>query len=297
MTYATPEAFRQALEARIRKASREREQPIARVRQLIVFDRFLARVFLVLGDRVIVKGGAALEIRLARARTTKDIDLRVSGGSDDLLDILRRACELDCGDFLSFAIEIDPEHAEIEGDGIVYEGRRYRAEARLAGKIYGDRFGVDAGFGDVLTTAVEVHEGTDLLAFAGIARTRYLVYPREAHVAEKLHAYTLPRNRENTRVKDLPDLALLATTGAYDAVVLRHAIGATFAFRKTHAVPALLPGPPSAWTLVYANIASRDVLPWQDIEAVTTAARAFLNPVLAGATGTWDQNAWDWKSV
>jgi predicted nucleotidyltransferase component of viral defense system len=294
VTYATPEAFRQALEARIRKASREREQPIARVRQLLVFDRFLARVFAVLGDRAIVKGGTALELRLARARTTNDIDLRVTGGSSDLLDVLRRACELDCSDFLSFAIDTDPEHPEIEGDGIVYEGRRYRAEARLAGRIYGDRFGVDAGFGDVLTTAVEVHQGTDFLAFADIAPTQYRVYPREAHVAEKLHAYTLPRKRENTRVKDLPDLALLATTGSFDAVALRGAIEATFAFRKTHAIPASLPEPPSSWTPIYANIAGRDELPWQDLEAVTAAARAFLNPVLAGESGTWDLDAWQW---
>jgi len=99
---------------------------------------------------------------------------------------------------------IDPEHPEIEGDGIAYEGRRYRAEARLAGKIYGSRFGVDAAFGDVLTTAAQMHDGTDFFAFAGIARTQCRIYPREAHIAEKLHAYTLPRKRENTRVKKLP---------------------------------------------------------------------------------------------
>ncbi len=294
MSYATPEAFRQSLDARIRVAARERGQPIARVRQLLVFDRFLARVFETLGDRVIVKGGAVLELRLARARTTKDIDLRVSGDAGDLLAALRRACEVDHGDLLSFVIEIDAEHPEFEGDGIVYQGRRYRAEARLAGKIYGDPFGVDAGFGDVLTTEPEMIDGTDFFAFAGIARARYRVYPREAHVAEKLHAYTLPRKRENTRVKDLPDLALLATTGPFDALVLRTAIDATFAFRKTHAVPTSLPTPPSAWGPVYANIAGRDALPWRDLDALVAAVRSFLDPVLASTRGTWDPSRWAW---
>ena len=46
-----------------------------------------------------------------------------------------------------------------------------------------------------LTTPIETILGNDLLKFAGIAPTRYRVYPRETHVAEKLHAYTLPRVR------------------------------------------------------------------------------------------------------
>lgn len=177
MSYASPEAFRQALEARIRRLARDRAQPIARVRQILVFDRFLARVFAVLGDRAVVKGGVVLELRLDRARTTRDIDLRVSGNPDDVLDVLKSACQLELGDFLSFVIDVDPDHPAIEGDGIVYEGRRYRAEAALAGKIYGERFGVDAAFGDALTTAPEAIEGTDFFAFIGLAPTRYLVHP------------------------------------------------------------------------------------------------------------------------
>jgi len=82
MSYATPEAFKNAIEARIRKVATERRQPIPRVRQLVVFDRFLARVFDVFGERAIVKGGAALELRLDRARTTRDIDLRMSGSPE-----------------------------------------------------------------------------------------------------------------------------------------------------------------------------------------------------------------------
>jgi hypothetical protein len=295
MSYATAEAFRQALEARLRAAAIARKQPLPRVRQRIVFDRFLARVFRVFGDRAVIKGGVALEIRLERARTTKDIDLRVTGRPDGLLDALQSACRLDCDDFLSFVLEADPKRPLIEGSGIVYEGHRFRAEARLAGKIYGDRFGVDIGFGDILTTAVEVHPSSDLLAFAGIAPTEHRVYPREAHIAEKLHAYTLPRPRENTRIKDLPDIALLATTGAYEASELLEAIEATFAFRGTHAVPPSLPSPPAGWANAYHEVARVDGLQWRDLDAVTSAARAFLDPVLERATGTWDASSWRWS--
>lgn len=283
-----------ALEARIRTEARRRAQPIARVRQILVFDRFLARVFATLGERAVAKGGVVLELRLARARTTRDIDLLISGNADDLLVVLRRACALDLDDFLSFVIDLDPDHPDIEGDGIVYEGRRYRAEARLAGKIYGDRFGVDAGFGDVLTSEPEIIEGTDLFEFAGLARTQYRVYPREAHGAERLHAYTLPRECENTRVKDLPDIALLATTGAFDGAALRRAIDATFGFRKTHPVPAFVPAPPVSWIPKYAEIAERDDLIWKDVDACVVAVRAFLDPVLAGDAGRWDPASWRW---
>ncbi len=40
--------------------------------------------------------------------------------------------------------------------------------------------------------------------------------------------------RELTRVKDLPDMALLGTTGAFDGALLRRAFDATFSFRNSH---------------------------------------------------------------
>jgi hypothetical protein len=297
VNYATPEAFRQALEMRIRNVARTRRQPIARVRQVLVFERFLARIFDELGERVTLKGGAVLELRLERARTTRDIDLRVLGAPDELLAQLRRAAALDLGDFLNFEIAPDTRHPDIEGDGIVYEGRRYRAEARLAGKIYGDGFGVDVAFGDVLTQPPELLDGTDFFSFAGLPRTHHRVYPRTTHVAEKLHAYTMPRARPNSRVKDLPDLALLATTGAFEAADLRRAIEATFGFRRSHPVPSLLPEPSDTWRAPYAAMVTRDDLIWPDLVAVTRAARAFLDPLLAGGEGRWEPALWRWEST
>ena len=47
--YSSPEAFKQALEQRLRTSARSGDE-FARKRQLLVFDRFLARVFDVLGD-------------------------------------------------------------------------------------------------------------------------------------------------------------------------------------------------------------------------------------------------------
>ncbi len=52
--------------------------------------------------------------------------------------------------------------------------------------------------------------GSSFLEFAGDVAPRLRAYPCESHLAEKLHTYMLPSPRENSRVKDLPDLALLA---------------------------------------------------------------------------------------
>jgi hypothetical protein len=294
-TFATPEAFRMALEQRLRTEARKQDRDLARLRQLLVFDRFLSRVFHHLGDNVIAKGGITLELRLDRARTTKDVDLWMRGDAARTLDRLRELGELDLGDFLSFTVEPDKDHPVMKGEGMVYEGRRFRGEARLAGKVYGGRFGIDVGFADAITVEPDLIEGSSFLDFAQAERTTMRIYPRVTHVAEKLHAYTLPRERQNTRVKDLPDLALLASLGSMNGAELRNGIDATFTFRKTHAVPAAVPEPPSSWEPVYARMASEDDLPWRTIADLMVAVQCFLNPVLRGPTGSWDHKSWSWS--
>jgi hypothetical protein len=177
-----------------------------------------------------------------------------------------------------------------------YDGRRFRAACRLAGKPYGHPFGVDVGFGDPILGEPDVVVAHDLLGFAGIAPPRLRLYPIETHIAEKLHAYTMPRLRPNSRVKDLPDLALLATAQALDAPRLRAALEQTFAFRDTHAPPTAVPAAPPAWATPYAAMAREDELAWPGLDDVTGAVQAFLDPVLAaGFDGTWAPARWGWQ--
>jgi hypothetical protein len=293
--YLTPDAFKQALETRLRSAATQQGITMNRMRQRLIFERFLVRVFAVLGERALLKGGVALELRLARARATKDVDLRCVGSPDSMLDQFRAAGRRDEGDHLFFEVNLAPEGDTIEGEGIIYEGRRFRADARLAGRPYGDPFGVDAAFGDLLTGDVEQLEGSDLLAFAGISSSRLRVYPRETHVAEKLHAYTLPRERENSRVKDLPDLALLAQTGTFDRGLLRAALEKTFSFRGSHPLPGSMPPPPAFWAARYARMAQDHGLLWPTLADVCHAARSFLDPVLGSGGETWNPVRWTWE--
>jgi Nucleotidyl transferase AbiEii toxin, Type IV TA system len=286
--YENPAAFKEALEHRIR-ARTPKDAIVARTRQLLVFDRFLARIAAVFGDAATLKGGVALELRIERARTTKDVDLRLVGSPDDLLAQLQRVARHDLGDFMTFEIAPDAGHPEIEAEGMKYDGLRFRTECRLGGKLYGQRFGVDIAFGDPMFGDADLLVADDVLGFAGISPPIMRVYPIETHIAEKLHAYTLPRKRPNSRIKDLPDLALLAGSRAIDAVRLRGALEQTFGFRATHAVPSALPDPPATWAPAYAALAREDQLPWATLADVSAAARSFLDPVLATEpVSTWD---------
>ena len=96
--------------------------------------------------------------------------------------------------------------------------------------------------------------------------------------------------------KDLPDLALLATARPVEATRLRAAIEQTFTFRKTHACPRALPAPLESWRPPYAAMARDDQLPWPTLDAVTDAARAFLDPVLTGdLDATWEPSSSEWR--
>jgi hypothetical protein len=294
--YVTPIAFKQALEQRLRSAARD-GRDFTRRRQRLVFERFLARVIRAFGDAATLKGGLVLELRIERARATKDVDLRLSDTPEGLLARLQEAGRLELGDFMKFEVHPDANHPELQNEGMRHEGFRFRAECRLADRRYGDVFGVDVAIEEPLPDEPEFIVAPDVLGFAGIAPPRVRLYPVETHIAEKLHAYTLPRARPNSRVKDLPDLALLASIRILDVTRVQAALAATFTFRGTHRLPASTPAPPDAWLQPYADLATRDDLPWKTLEDVTAVVRAFPDPVLAGERERiWDPGAWSWRA-
>lgn len=295
--YATPAAFKAGLEARVNALARAQGRPMNRVRTLAVMERFLARALVVMPESCMLKGGLALELRLDRARTTKDIDLRLIWPADGVGDLLARAAALivDPDDYLRFTVEADPEHPTIEGDGVVYDGFRFVVTATIAARQYADKFGVDVAFADAVHGPAVELVGSDTFAFVGIEPIRVRAYPVGSHIAEKLHAYTLPRSAErpNSRVKDLPDIALIAASTGLDADDLRAAIRTTFDFMASHPMPTSVPDAPPSWVDRYRKMAQDEDLRWRDLAELLAAARAFLDPVLAGRAGTWDPVAWE----
>ena len=260
--YASASAFRVALEVRLKRLAQEEGFDLQRLRRQAAFDRLLCRLFATPDAPWLLKGGYAMELRLKTARTTRDIDLamrRLPVASADwdanvpeVLESLREAGKLDLQDYFTFVFG----EATQDLDAAPYGGARFPVDARLAGRTFA-KFHLDVSTGDVLREPYETLAGRDWLGFAGIASARFPAMSPEEQFAEKLHAYTLPREgRENSRVKDLVDLVLLIERTKLDTVRLPQAIRETFQRRKTHDVPLTLISPPASWSAPFSEMAA-----------------------------------------
>ncbi len=295
MKYATPGAFRTALEHRLLAAARAANLPVVRLRKLVVFDRLLARLLAVAPDRWLLKGALALDLRLgARSRTTRDMDLARRGDEEEATADLLAAQAVDLGDYFTFAIERTGRlDAALDGAAV-----RYHVAAALDGRPFEEVI-VDVGFADPLAAAPETLPGSGLLRFAGIPRINVPAVPIAQHVAEKVHAYTrtYASGRRSSRVKDLVDLVLIRSALVLEAGRLQDALRATFAQRGSHTLPQALPPPPPTWGVPYRRLAIEVGLD-ADVAVGYRLAAAFLDPILSGATpdaGRWDpmRGAWD----
>jgi hypothetical protein len=289
-SYTTPAAFRTALDARLRGDPRG----LVFARKRLVFERYLARLVLELGDSIVLKGGLALVQRSALARSTIDIDLRVTGDPAMLLPRAQRAGRIALADHLQFEVTYV---APITNPGLHYEAQRYRVKPTIASRLYGDPFHLDCAFAEPIVGEPALHSLPDTLAFIDEAPATIRLYPIVSHIAEKLHAYTFTYQggRPSSRVKDLPDLALLATTTTIATAELQRAFTTTFEHRRTHPLPSAVPRPAADWQRPYAKLAEESGLPWPDLDAAYTAVAAFLDPVLGARDVTrWEPATWTW---
>jgi len=289
MRYATHSAFRMALEDRLRRESLATGVPLVRLRKTVAFDRLLARMVRTGPDAWLLKGGFALQLLIeGSARTTKDIDMLLREVGLDAHEMLVAAAFEDLEDGFGFAVA---SPSALPAEAAV----RMTVESRLDGRLF-ESFHMDVGVGDPVVEAPDNRVVTDLLSFAGIAQTVMPCYPVTQHVAEKLHALTRPRvTGENSRVKDLVDVVLMASHSAPGATRMRAAIDATFAARHTHAVPSRLPDLPEIWASEFRRMARELGSGPRDLVAGVDLARRFLDPVLDGtAAGSWrpDEQVW-----
>lgn len=296
MRYASAAAFRQALEARLVALSHDGGVSLVRLRKSVAFDRLLARLFAVAPDRWVLKGGLALDYRLGtKARTTMDIDLAGPGGEDAATADLLATGELDLGDHFSFEIERTARLDQlVEGSAV-----RYHVRADLAGRRF-EEFLLDVGFDFPAGWEPEMLHGPDLLAFADIAPVEAPSLPLELQIAEKVHAYTRGYSQSgmaSTRVKDLVDLALIASASQVNADRLNRALRETFRQRDRHDLPGALPRPPVDWRVPYARMALEVGLAAELDRGYELAAR-LVDPVLSGEIGAadWEPAAQRWAA-
>lgn len=271
--YRTAGAFRQSLEERLNQISKNQGIDLMRLRRRVAFERLLARLFTNPHPQWVLKGGYAIELRFPNlARATRDIDLsipdpsqRIHEGNNQAQAIRERLQEefdKDLGDWFVFLLggqTFDLRAAPLGG-------MRFQVEARLDQRTFA-RFNLDVGIGDAILTEPEWITGHELLSFAEIPPARIAVLPLDHQFAEKIHAYTLPRERENSRARDLIDLVLLIEQGLPPKEQVLQALHATFDRRATHPLPPKLDSPPESWREPYAALAAE-----YDLNVSTTEA-------------------------
>jgi hypothetical protein len=279
-TYASPTAFRRALEDRLKQKARNEGLDFQRLMREVSFDRLLARLFARKDAAWILKGGYALELRMKEARATKDIDLALRhslGTQEDvplkaaILKVLAESAARDLGDFFSFNIG----EAMLDLDAAPYGGARFPVEALVDDRTF-VRFHLDVGAGDVVLAPFDMTHAHDWLEFAGIPGAEFPTISREQHFAEKLHSYTLPRETPNSRARDLIDMLLLIGSGKMDRAKVRLALDATFKRRNTHPLPGALARPPAAWAAPFRALAITCSLPG-DLSAAYEVLNSFYS--------------------
>lgn len=252
--YKSEEAFRSSLQKRLMNRANEKKTDVQQLMKKVAFDRFLCRLFIDENSPWLVKGGYAIELQFDISRTTKDIDLVLrrhkverNGRSFEEIDLIKESLsaylQSDINDFFSFILTGEEKSL----DNTPYGGMRYCIECKIAGKRYVS-FHIDVSINDVSKLPYfEKIEGEDWIGFAGIPPAICNVFASEEIFAEKLHAYTLPRDKENTRVRDIVDMYLLVVNNKMDPNRVKECVNNVFARRKTHAIPVEFQEPPISW--------------------------------------------------
>ncbi|MEZ4593414.1 MAG: nucleotidyl transferase AbiEii/AbiGii toxin family protein [Chloroflexota bacterium] len=143
MKYSSASAFRRALEDRLRQQGLQSGVPLVRLRKMIAFDRFLARLVQVQPNQWVVKGGFALQLRLGqRARTTKDIDLLMLDQQQDVYFRLSAVGATVLDDWFSFEVSRIALSATEN-----FGGDQYQVLSLLDGRRF-EGFHLDVGVGD-----------------------------------------------------------------------------------------------------------------------------------------------------
>ena len=284
-TYTTAGAFRRALEQRLKTASLTDQVDLNRLRRQVAFDRLLARLFQEEPTPWALKGGYALELRFKAARSTVDIDLTLrqvvtatrDGNSVNqaVREMLQSVAGIPLGDWFEYTI--GPPIMDL--NAAPYGGARYPIEARMDGRVFA-RFHLDAGIVEIVMQSLETVVCRDWMGFAGIEASRVRMISREQQFAEKIHAYTLPRDGTNSRVKDLVDLALLIGSSELDQPRLLDALILTFERRGTHELPSDLVPPRPNWRIPFQALALECGLP-DDLAAVFAGVREYFEELLA----------------
>lgn len=286
--YATTNAFRRALEDRLKWEARIRGRSLEELRREFLFQRFLALVFSGPDGGWVLKGGASLLLRLAGARFSKDLDLvRVGESSaDEAIAELRALASPRAGDHLTFVLE----------DGVSYSGTNPVVKISVTAYIgakYGG-FPIDLALDLHFLAAPERIKPAPVVDVPGLTELpEVVVYPLADQVADKVCAmYELYGDAQSpsTRYRDLVDLALIVSSCELEADAVSRSLRSESHRRQMH-LPMQLESPGPQWSGGYRAYA-RQAKIVQDLHSMETALRHVgecLNPLLEDSC---DQGRW-----
>lgn len=286
--YATAAAFRRALEDRLKAEAKARGRPLEELRREFLFQRFLALLFSNSEGTWVLKGGASLLMRLAEARSSKDLDLLHLGEIDPVEAIaeLRDQTAPREGDHLTFVI----------GDGISYSRTNPVVEISVTSYIgaqYGT-FSIDLATELHLLAVPERVRPKPVVEVPGLAELPEIVlYPLTDQIADKICAmYELYGDLQSpsSRYRDLVDLTIIIATCELKAEPIRAALNSECK-RRGIELPKAMTSPDETWARGYRAYASKTKITQElhQLEAALEYAGTCLNPLLDGSltSGTW----------
>ncbi len=275
-----------SVRARLLKLARETRQDFNHILARYAMERLLYRIGVSRhANRFLLKGAMLFGLWFDLPhRPTRDVDFLGYGSADlpGLEGVFKEICGITADDGIAFRA------GTVSATEIRKEANYPGVRVTLMGVIASARcpIQIDIGFGDAVTPAPENAEYPVLLDGSEAPALR--AYPRATVVAEKFEALS-SLGIANTRMKDYFDLWVLARRSDFDGEILRQAIQATFARRKT----ALTRHVPLGLTAGFARdpqklrqwraFLKKNRLEALALEAVVEAVAAFILPVLESA--------------
>jgi hypothetical protein len=261
-----------------------------------VYERVLARVFADGDPSWVVKGGTALLMRVDGARHSKDIDLLYRLQDLDAAQRdLTRALGRDLEDHLRFVVRGTRSLGADQQPGV--DGRQVDLEVYVGVKKV-LAFHIDLVVGSLMTAEPEPGTGSSLITIAGVEPPRLRLYPIVDHLADKVCATeaVYPGGHQSSRVRDLVDIVLIATSHELDGRAARTALEGERAHRSLPTRTTF--DPPESWQQKEYHKAATPMCP-PDLGAATDLARSLVEPVmLASADGlVWSPTARAWAAA
>lgn len=292
MRYSSGSAFRRALEDRILKEFKATGMPISRLRKLISFDRFLARLVIVAPEQWVLKGGYFMELCFhLRSRTTKDIDLLFLENKRSIHKQLTEAAKNDLHDWFTFQVS----QPSISSQGLEAT-QRYQVTAYVDSRTF-EEFHIDINANDALIENPQLVSSTKFYGFSEITPFQIPCYSLVQQLAEKFHALTRTyKAGDSSRVKDLVDILLIAGNTKIKYGECKNALTKTFHHRHTHELPSTAPELSSNYSREFTKLSKEVNLSQLTILEGNNALQLFINPILEGIQKRiWDPRDWNWK--